>query len=120
MVRSLPALALLLLSSAVAAQTRPGVPEAAFTGTIVSTYPDGRQGRLWLERDGTFRGQGRTGGRNSGRWRLAGERVCFRQVRPAPVPFSYCAPVKQGEAGTKWTGKAPTGELITLELVAGR
>jgi hypothetical protein len=96
------------------------VPEAAFTGTIVSTYPDGRQARLWLERDGTFRGQGRSGKRNSGRWRLAGKRICLRQVRPAPVPFSYCAPVPEGEIGTRWGGKAVTGEPISLEVVSGR
>ncbi len=46
--------------------------------------------------------------------------MCFRQSRPFPAPFSYCAPLVQGGVGTVWEGKAVTGEPIRLELVEGR
>ena len=33
--------------------------QQAFGSTIVSTYPDGRQGKLWLKADGTYTAEGR-------------------------------------------------------------
>lgn len=92
----------------------------AFTNTLVSTYPDGQRGHMWLHEDGTWRSRSRQGGRTSGRWSLKGERVCFKQSRPLPLPFSYCTPLVTGEVGTSWKAKAPTGEPITLRLEPGR
>ena len=94
--------------------------EAAFGNTIVSTYPDGRTVQLGLQPDGRYQGRGRRGKPSSGRWRVKGAEMCFRQSRPFPAPFSYCAPLVQGGVGTVWAGKAVTGELIRLELVGGR
>ena len=97
-----------------------GVLEPAFSNTIVSTYPDGRTAKLWLNRDGTYRAQGRRGKPSSGRWTLKGERICLKQTRPMAGPFSYCTAVKRGGVGTTWSGKAVTGEPIRIKLVAGR
>ena len=94
--------------------------EPAFSNTIVSTYPDGRTAKLWLNKDGTYRAQGRRGKPSSGRWTLKGERICLKQSRPVPGPFSYCTGVKRGGVGTSWSGKAVTGEPIKIRLVAGR
>ena len=112
----------MLLSLLLAATLSPSLAalEAAFDNTVVSTYPDGRQAKAWLNRDGTWRGQGRSGKTNSGRWTLKGERVCLRQSRPVPVPLAYCTEVRPGGVGTTWTGKAVTGEAVRFELVAGR
>ena len=94
--------------------------DAAFGNTIVSTYPDGRQAKLWLNADGTYRAQGRRGKPSSGRWALKGEQICLSQKKPVIGPFPYCTAVKSGGVGTTWIGKAVTGEKIRITLVAGR
>ena len=92
----------------------------AFSNTIVSTYPDGRKAKLWLNSDGSYRAQGRRGKPSSGKWTLKGEKLCLKQQKPSAGPFSYCTPIKRGGVGTSWTGKAVTGERIRIQLVAGR
>jgi hypothetical protein len=94
--------------------------EPAFGNTIVSTYPDGRTAKAWLNRDGTYRGTSRRGVAMAGRWSLKGDNVCFRQSRPFPAPVSWCTPVHQGGVGATWNAKAVTGEPIRLELAPGR
>ena len=117
----LPALALLLLFAAPAlAQEAAGVPDAAFTGTIVSTYPDGRTARLQLERNGAYKAWGRRGKPSGGRWSVKGDEICLKQTRPFPAPFSYCTALRKGGVGTRWAAKAVTGEPIQVELRAGR
>ncbi|HEX8569704.1 MAG TPA: hypothetical protein VF699_07250 [Caulobacteraceae bacterium] len=97
-----------------------GLLEPAFKNTIVSTYPDGRTAKLWLNSDGTYRAQGRRGKPSSGRWTLKGERICLKQSKPMAGPFSYCTNVKRGGVGTSWSAKAVTGEPIRVKVVAGR
>lgn len=92
----------------------------AFANTIVSTYPDGRHGQLYLAADGSWRARSRSGSASRGRWSVKGARVCMRQSRPIPLPFSYCTAIVAGGVGARWSAKAPTGEPITAELVAGR
>ena len=94
--------------------------QAAYANTIVSTYPDGREAKLWLEPGGVYRGQGRRGGLSSGRWEVKGDRICLKQSRPVPVPLRYCTDLVEGGVGTVWAGKAVTGETVRMELVAGR
>lgn len=94
--------------------------EVAFDNTIVSTYRDGRQGKLYLNRDGSYRGLGRTGRVSIGTWRVERDQVCMRQRRPFPAPFSYCTGIVPGGVGTRWSGRAPDGEPINIQLVAGR
>jgi hypothetical protein len=98
----------------------PAALEPAFRNTIVSTYPDGRQARLWLRADGTYKGQGRRGFYNGGKWSVKGQKVCLKQTTPKAYPFSYCTKIVSGGVGTKWSGKAVTGEKISIQLVAGR
>lgn len=120
----MPRTALSLAVLALAAYAPPALADArlepAFENTIVSTYPDGRKARLWLNPGGTYSAAGRTGRRSSGRWSVKGEQVCLRQRRPIPVPFTYCTRIVEGGVGTKWRGKAVTGEAIAIQLVAGR
>ena len=110
----------LLLVAGPAIANAPSSLEPAFANTILSTYPDGKTGKLWLEPDGSYRAEGRRAEPTSGRWKVKGSRMCFRQSRPFPVPFSYCAPIVAGDVGTVWSGKAVTGEPLRIELVAGR
>jgi hypothetical protein len=99
--------------------------EMAFGSTIVSTYPDGRQAELWLKRDGTYEAEGRRHDRTGGTWQLKtdrnGMKLCLKQQRPfAPPPFfSYCPEVPEGGLDKPWTGKAFTGEKISIKLVRG-
>ena len=102
-----------------AAAAPPGGVDPAFGNTIVSTYPDGRTAKAWLQPDGTYVGVGRRGGRSSGRWTVKGDKVCMRQSRPIPFPKSYCTPLIAGGVGTSWPAKAVTGEAVTMTLVAG-
>lgn len=122
MSRALRLLAVLLgLLAAGPVLAQPAHPlEPAFANTLVSTYPDGRTARLWLNRDGTYASRSRRGRPSSGRWTLEGDRICMRQQRPVPGPFRYCTEVRRGGVGTRWSARAPTGETIQVELVAGR
>lgn len=86
----------------------------------MTTYPDGRTAKAWLNRDGSYRGVSRRGKVLGGKWSLNGEQICFRQSRPFPAPVSWCTPVQRGGVGTSWKAKAVTGEPIQVKLVAGR
>jgi hypothetical protein len=122
----MPKLVALLLITAVAAPaaalaaTAPPAVEQAFGATVVSTYPDGRTGLLWLKRDGSYTAKGRRRTSSSGHWSLKGDKVCMKQSKPIAVPFRYCTEIPQ-DAGTKsWTAKAVTGEPIKVSIVRGK
>jgi len=88
----------------------------AFKGTIISTYPDGRQGRLWLNEDGTYKASGRRGDLSSGHWKVKGDSVCLSQSHPIPSPFAFCTPKP---SASTWKAKAVTGEAITVHIQKG-
>jgi hypothetical protein len=95
------------------------VLERAFGSTIVSTYPDGRQGELWLRKDGTYAAAGRRLDRSSGTWQVKGEKLCMKQKSPFPAPFSFCTAIPTAGIEKSWSGKAFTGETISIRLVKG-
>lgn len=116
---ALSAVALATVASAAAAQGEGTPVAAAFGNTIISTYPDGRTARLWLQSDGTYLGQGRRGDRSTGRWTLRGEKICLRQTRPRTLPITFCTPLPSGGVGAVWTAKAVTGERVRVRLASG-
>lgn len=87
--------------------------EKAFSGTIVSTYPDGRIAKLWMRSDGTYESEGRRHEHHTGRWKMSGEKVCFKRGF-----FGYCTKVPTD--GASFTTKAVTGETIQVRLEPGR
>jgi hypothetical protein len=91
----------------------------AFGNTIVSTHPDGRKARLWLEADGSYTAEGRAGNRASGTWKLKGDKLCLREHRPFPTPFPYCKSIQAEDVGKPWRDKAVNGEPVTNEIVRG-
>jgi hypothetical protein len=93
--------------------------EKAFGSTIVSTYPDGRQGELWLNKDGTYTAAGRRLDRSNGTWQVKGDKLCMKQKAPFPAPFSFCTAIPPAGIERSWTGKAFTGEAISIRLVKG-
>lgn len=114
-------LVLLAATSAFAAEADQPSIAPAFSGTIVSTYPDGRISKLWLNRDGSFEAEGRSHERQGGRWRIKANSVCLSQLKPVPIPFlSYCAPIPTSGVTAAWSGKAVTGEPIVIHLVPDR
>lgn len=110
----LPVMLLMLAAAA----PPPPILQKAFGGTIVSTYPDQRQAKLWLYPSGAYQAMGRRKDRSSGHWRVKGGRLCLKQDHPlAPPFFHYCTPIP---SQTRWTSKAVTGEPIQVRLIAGR
>jgi hypothetical protein len=109
---------LALLALPVAGHAAPNI-EAAFGNTIVSTYPDGRTGHLWIAKDGTYSSTGRRKTPSSGKWSVKGSQVCLKQKKPSAAPFAFCTPAPDGGIGTTWTAKAVTGEKISVKLVKG-
>jgi hypothetical protein len=90
----------------------PPAIQKAFTGTIVSTYPDGRTAKLWMEPSGDYTSMGRRHELHHGHWSVKGDKVCFRRGI-----FGYCTPIPSESA---FTTKAVTGETIQVRLVPGR
>ncbi len=101
------------------AQAGPSPVGPAFGNTILSTYPDGRTAELWLTPDGSYTGAGRRHDPSSGHWKVKGGKLCFKQSRPIPVPFSDCFPLPSGGFDRPWAGKAPTGETTRIEIKRG-
>ncbi len=93
--------------------------EAAFGNTIVSTYADGRTGELWLSPDGSYTAEGRRHDPSRGHWSVKGQRLCLKQVRPVPVPFSFCTAIPNVGMGQPWAAKAASGDAITVKVVTG-
>lgn len=113
-------LALAVPTVAVAASAARSPVEAAFGNTVVSTYPDGRTGLLWLKRDGTYTAKGRRRTDSSGRWTMKGPQVCLKQARPVKAPMSYCTVIPENAVGAAWDAKAVTGEAIRVKIARGR
>ncbi len=118
---ALGAMALAASSSAIAASDKGGDASAAeavkraFGNTIVSVYPDGRKGFLYLKEDGTFTTLGRHRTSSFGKWKIKGDKVCLKRIKPA-APFGYCTAAPQGDS---WPAKAVTGEKLRVHLEKG-
>ena len=91
----------------------------AIGNTLVSTHPDGRKARLWLEKDGRYVAESRAGKRSGGVWKVKGEKLCLTQREPMSIPFSYCKAVPNEALGKPWRDKAVNGDLVTNEIVPG-
>ncbi|WP_395670442.1 hypothetical protein [Phenylobacterium sp.] len=111
----------LALALAPAAQAGPlESVAAAFGNTILATYPDGRNQRIWLHPDGRYDGIGRRGKPSSGRWSLKDDKVCLKQSKPFPAPISYCTEFPTaGGVGATWISKDIAGIPIQLTLIEG-
>lgn len=102
------------------AQAQESTLGPAFGNTIVSTHPDGREARLWLDADQSFRAQGRAGNRSSGVWRVRGNRLCLTQRRPISIPFSYCHAFPRVAVGQIWNDTASNGDRVVNRIVRGQ
>ena len=101
------------------AHAAPASVKEAFGNTIVSTYPDGRKGELWLQAGGAYSAEGRRGDMSSGHWTIKGEKLCLKQAKPIGVPFNFCTPIPDAGLTGTWSAKAVSGEAIKVRLVKG-
>lgn len=92
----------------------------AFGNTIVSTHPDGRKARLWINVDHTYSAQSRAGRRSGGTWKVKGAKLCLSQTSPYPGLFSYCKVARPIAIGKPWSDTAVTGEQVTNEVFKGQ
>ena len=96
----------------------PPIIQKAFGKTIISTYPDNREARLWLDPSGSYVAIGPPGDLTRGEWRIKGGKLCLKQVQPPTLPFMrYCTPIP---AEAPWTTRAITGETIQVRIAEGR
>jgi len=109
---ALAAIVLFTATSAVAVTEGDLAP--AFGNTIVSTHPDGRKAKLWLNADHSFTAQGRKGNRERGTWKIKGGKLCLKQGL-----LSYCKAFPKVRLGATWRDRAVNGDMVTNALVAG-
>ncbi len=93
--------------------------QGAFGNTVISTYPDGRHGELWLRPNGAYTSEGRRSDMSSGHWTVKGDQLCMKQSKPIPVFLSFCTPIPSAGMGQEWSAKAVTGEPIKVKVVKG-
>ncbi len=113
------AISIAALAGSALADTKASVAKA-FGNTIVSTYPDGRKGEIWLKADGTYTGLGRKKtDPSSGHWKIEGETLCLNQSKPFVFGAHVCIKVPQSGLESGFQNKAVTGEMTTVTLVHG-
>ena len=97
-----------------------GMLATAFTNTIVSTYPDGRTAKLWLQPGGVYTAEGRYHEPTNGHWQVRDSKLCLKQAHPFAFGYVYCTSLSRFSSGTNWIAKAVTGETLQIRLVHGK
>ncbi len=113
------ALSIAAIAGSALADTQASVAKA-FGNTIVSTYPDGRKGEIWLKADGSYTGLGRKKtDPSSGHWKIKGDDLCLSQAKPYVFGAHVCIKVPEAGLESGFQNKAVTGEMTTVTLVHG-
>lgn len=120
MLKPLSSVALLAMLIGSPARTDQSPIAPAFGNTILSTYPDGRTGELWLKPDGSYTAMGRRKDQSNGHWKVHDQKLCLKQAHPFAPPFSFCTPIPSGGFSAAWSAKSVSGEPIKITLVKGR
>lgn len=120
--------ALVAMGLAGAAIAAADVMEGAYGNTVVVTNAKGEKSKLWIAKDGTFKGESAKGEKFTGKWALKenNTKYCSTADLPAnapkdtPAPKETCSEFKgPHKAGDKWEQKDADGANITVEIVAG-
>jgi hypothetical protein len=102
--------------------------EGAYGNTVIVTNAKGEKTKLWIAKDGTFKGESAKGEKFTGKWALKDNntKYCSTADLPAnapkdtPAPKEACSEFKgPHKAGDKWTQKDADGADVTVEIVAG-
>lgn len=78
--------------------------------------------KAYVDRDGTFRRVFANGATVRGSWTDDGNQTCFTVEDPAPSEGTgpNCEPTVARKVGDQWTVTDPSGETLTMTVVAGR
>jgi hypothetical protein len=90
---------------------------AAFGNTVVTTDPDGRSRKIWLQPDGTWTGKSRRGLDLAGKWTERDDKVCLTQSKPRL--FGSMCERFPSDPKVGIDAKDPTGKQVHLKLVKG-
>jgi len=100
----------------------------AYDNTVVVTNAKGEKTKLWIAKDGTYKGESAKGEKFTGKWALKenNTKYCSTPDLPAnapkdtPAPKESCSEFKgPHKAGDKWEQNDANGEKVTVEIVAG-
>jgi hypothetical protein len=102
--------------------------EGAYGNTVLVTNAKGETSKLWIAKDGSFKGENAKGEKFTGKWALKenNTKYCATPDLPAnapkdtPAPKEACSEFKGAhKAGDKWKQKDANGEDVTVEIKAG-
>lgn len=106
--------------------------EAAYGNTVVVRSADGETTKLWLSKDGTYKGENPAGEPFTGTWSLKAKntKFCWKSNEPPPKgkgkparPSVGCAPLQadaKRKKGDKWRQKDfDDKQDVTVEIVPG-
>ena len=120
--------ALVAMSVAGAAMAADDPMAGTYGNTVVVTNAKGETTKLWIAKDGTFKGESAKGDKFSGKWTLKdnNKQYCSTADLPANAPAGTPAPKETctelagvHKAGDKWEQKDAAGENVALEIKAG-
>jgi len=94
---------------------------AAYDGTIMSTYTDGRTAKVYVNADHSYSIALPNDTVLKGTWADADGQSCFTLTDPAPAPGAkpVCFPIKEYKVGDSFTGEDATGKFTGV-IKAGR
>jgi len=111
-------LALCAASASQAADPAASKVAATFGNTVISTYPDGRSQKIWLNQDGTWTGLSRRGKPLAGTWSTRADKVCLKQTHPPMFGLSFCQALPD-DPSKGMDSRDFLGTPIHLKLVKG-
>ena len=120
--------ALVALSFTGAAMAAEDPMGSVYGNTVIVTNAKGETSKLWIAKDGTFKGESAKGEKFTGKWALKDNntKYCSTVDLPAgapagtPVPKESCSEFKGShKAGDKWEQNDAMNEKIAVEIKAG-
>ena len=120
--------ALVAMSFAGAVMAADDPMAAVYGNTVTVTNAKGETSKLWIAKDGTFKGEGAKGEKFTGKWALKenNTKYCSTVDLPAnapagtPAPKESCSEFKGShKAGDKWEQNDAMNAKITVEIKAG-
>lgn len=102
--------------------------EGAYGNTVTVTNAKGETSKLWISKDGTFKGETAKGDKFTGKWALKDNntKYCATADLPAnapkdtPAPKEACSEFKgPHKAGDKWDQMDANNEKVTVAINAG-
>ncbi|MCE9523161.1 MAG: hypothetical protein K8S25_12115 [Alphaproteobacteria bacterium] len=120
--------ALVALSFTGAAMAAEDPMSSVYGNTVVVTDAKGEATKLWIAKDGTYKGETAKGEKFTGKWALKDNntKYCSTTDLPAnapagtPAPKESCSEFKgMHKAGDKWEQTDAAGAKIGVEIKAG-